>query len=104
MGFDYTNIKIVILDTFSSEEETIFHVENWLEFNGIHIRRNEIKRFILELIKEELLKICDDPSDGMIEFQNSNDDFIEDYWFDLTPKGRIELNKYGISTNNRIID
>lgn len=64
----------------------------------------EMKRYILELIKEELLKICDDPSDGMIEFQNSNDEFIEDYWFDLTPKGRIELNKYGINTNNRIID
>jgi hypothetical protein len=95
MDIVYPNIKIIILDTFFYEEETISHVENYLRYQNIHnYTRDEIKRYILELLKEDFLKLYNDPSNGKIEFQNSIEEFLEDYWFALTEKGFNELKKY----------
>lgn len=97
---DHSNIKIVVLDTFVHEEETIFHVENHLKNKGIQVERYKIINILSELLKEGFIKILDDPSEGQVLFENSIDDYIEDYWFALTDKGYNELNKYKSSNRD----
>jgi hypothetical protein len=94
MKVDISNVKIAILDAFFYEEETILYVENYLKHHEIQLNRDEIKCFITELFNEGYIKMYDDPSNGIIEFQNSDDDFIEDYWFVLTEEGRKRLIEY----------
>lgn len=85
---------MMIVDTFFYEENTIFHVENHLKYCGFKLNRDEIKGYILELFEEGYIKIYGNPSYTIEGFKNSDDNFIEDYWFVLTEKGRKALNKY----------
>lgn len=94
MRADFSNAKIIILDTFFYEEQTIFHIENYLKHQGIQLNRDEIKYLITELFNEGYINMYDAPSNGIIEFQNSDDDYIEDYWFVLTEEGRRRLVEY----------
>jgi hypothetical protein len=89
---NFPNIKIDILNAFFYEEETIFHVENHLKHNDIQVERDKIKSVLSELLKEGFIKMLDDPSNGEVKFENSSDDYVEDYWFALTDKGFNELN------------
>lgn len=100
MGTVFSNVKMMILDTFFFEENTIFHVENHLKYYGFKLNRDEIKDYISELFEEGYIKIHGDPSDTIEGFKNSDDNFIEDYWFVLTEKGRKDLNNYKDNTQN----
>ncbi len=91
---DYLYIKIAILATFFYEEETLFHVVNHLKNHGIHLERDKIKSYLSQLLNEGLIEIFDDPSLGKMKFENSTDEYVEDYWFMLTDKGLKELNIY----------
>lgn len=100
MGVMFSNLKIMILDTFFYEENTIFHVENHLKYHGIKSNRNKVKFYISELFYDGYIKIYGDPSDAIEDFKNSDDDFIEDYWFVLTDKGGKILNEFKDNTKN----
>ncbi|MFC5647548.1 hypothetical protein ACFPYJ_00075 [Paenibacillus solisilvae] len=88
-------IDKLILATFAFEENTIFHVENHLFHNEFNLTRSEIKARIVECLNMGYLKIYDDPSEGQIKFQDSIEEFEEDYWFVLTKEGKRQLKSYG---------
>jgi hypothetical protein len=46
---------------------------------------------LVDLLCMGLLKIYDDPSNGQINFQDSSNEFEEDYWFVLTEEGKYKL-------------
>lgn len=88
-----TYLDRLILTTFNDEENTIFHVENWLIHKGVSITRKEIKERLNVLLELDYLKIHEAPFDGKISFLESRYEFEEDYWFMLTEKGKKILNK-----------
>lgn len=91
---DYLKIKLTVLDSFKYEEETIFHVENYLKSNMIQIERYTVISILSELLKEGLIELFDDPSTGQVKFENCSDNYVEDYWFVLTDKGYNELSMH----------
>ncbi|WP_326514198.1 hypothetical protein [Clostridium intestinale] len=91
---NYLKIKITVLDAFKYEEETIFHVENYLKNTGIQIERYTVISILSELLKEGLIELFDDPSNGQVKFENCSDNYVEDYWFALTDKGYNELSMH----------
>lgn len=86
------DIKMLILETFFYEENTIFQVENRLTHKNVKLKRNKIKEMLNELILDGYLTYYDDPSQGQVIFMDSSNEFEEDYWFVLTEKGRRKLN------------
>jgi hypothetical protein len=86
------DIKMLILETFIYEENTIFQVENRLTHKNVKFKRNEIKEMLNDLLLDGFLTFYDDPSNGQVSFMESSDEFEEDYWFILTEKGRRKLN------------
>lgn len=82
----------LILQTFIYEENTIFHVENYLKSKGIHITRDKVKLRLYLLLQEGFLKLYDDPSTGKVNFNYSKNELQEDYWFVLTDKGKVLIN------------
>lgn len=86
------DIDTMILTTFEYEENTIYQVGIFLKSNGINESRNEIKSRLCNLLKQGLVQLYDDPSDGKIHFRDSDFEFEEDYWFVLTDEGKRLLN------------
>jgi hypothetical protein len=86
------DIKMLILETFIYEENTIFQVETRLTHKNVKFKRNEIKEMLNDLLLDGFLTFYDDPSNGQVSFMESSDEFEEDYWFILTEKGRRKLN------------
>jgi hypothetical protein len=74
---EYSYKKIAILDAFRYEEETIFHVENYLKNNDVQVERYKIINILSELLKEGYVELFDDPSEGQVKFENCSDDYVE---------------------------
>ncbi|KAA0543113.1 hypothetical protein FZW96_20960 [Bacillus sp. BGMRC 2118] len=91
VGFMIGLDKVILL-TFIYEENTILHVANHLKSKGINKSKNEIKSRLSLLLNKGFIKLYDDPSNGTIDFLDTNDVFEEDYWFVLTDKGKSTLN------------
>jgi hypothetical protein len=89
---DMIDLDNLIIRTFIYEENTIFHVENYLKSKGINKPRNEIKSRLSLLQHKGLIRLYDDPSNGKVDFKDTNGEFEEDYWFALTDKGKNMLN------------
>lgn len=87
-----SDLDKLILRTFIYEENTIFHVENYLKSKGINEPRDDIKLRLSLLLQEGFVKLYDDPSNGKVDFKDTNAEFEEDYWFALTDKGKSTLN------------
>ncbi|WHX98039.1 hypothetical protein [Neobacillus sp. DY30] len=85
------DIERLILETFIYEENTIFHVENFLKHKNIKLTRKEIKERLNDMLQTGFIKFHDDPSNGQVKFMDSSDEFEEDYWFVLTEKGKRKL-------------
>lgn len=92
MGICMLDIERLILETFIYEENSIFHVENFLNHKNLKLTRKEIKDWLNELLQNGFLTFHDDHSNGQTSFIDSSEEFEEDYWFVLTKKGRCKLN------------
>lgn len=93
MGTKRMNIKEGILDALIDDGESIIQVEEYLSYLGIEFKREMVKQTLVEFLKECLVEISYPLNKSMIDFECSQGETIEDFWFELTEKGRKEWEK-----------
>jgi len=82
-----------IMDALVDDGESIVQIEEFLKYIKFPSERQQLKKIIIELLNESLIEIAYPPKKNVIDFANSNDETIEDYWFELTKKGYTEWQK-----------
>jgi hypothetical protein len=65
-------------------------LENSLRRAGMNCERKFIKDLLISLLQDSLLKIVYPYDRSIDEFILSGEETIEDYWFEMTDKGRAE--------------
>jgi len=82
-----------ILNTFADDGESIIQIENLLRYFNISTDRDEIRKILIKMLDEGLLKVVFPYERTKADFINCEDDDIEEFWFELTTKGRAEWEK-----------
>ena len=82
-----------ILDALVDDGESIVQIEQFFEYINVTVERQLLKKIIIELLNESLIEIAYPNNKSVVDFTNSNDETIEDYWFELTKKGYTEWQK-----------
>lgn len=79
-------IRKMILNALEDEEQTIYHIDYYMKLNNVECDRDVLKAHLNQLLFENTVKFYDVPLDKSITFENSPEEFIEDFWFILTQK------------------
>lgn len=82
-----------ILNVFADDGESIIQIENALRRYKIPAARSEIRKVLIKMLEEGLLKVVFPYDATEADFINCTDNDVEDFWFELTIKGRAEWEK-----------
>lgn len=82
-----------ILDSLADCPRTISLIEQYFKVCKVSFPRNEIFTTIYELLDDESIYIWSPKNSTPHDFKNTekdNTDAIDEFWFDLSEKGRTE--------------
>ena len=82
-----------ILDSLADDGESIIQIEQYLNYLGVLYDRVYAKRSIFDLLRKGLIYISYPVGSDMIDIEKSDDQRIEEYWFELTDAGKLEQNR-----------
>ena len=84
-----------ILDALIDDGESIVQVEGYLNYLNLPTERNVIKKTLIKMLNEDQIYISYPTGHTKENFIGCTDDKIEDYWFELTSRGRKEWENIG---------
>jgi hypothetical protein len=91
MKKNWMTFRESILDAMADDGESNIQIESYLtNYYKVPFTRTEVVEQLLQLLHDGTIEIEYPDNSKIEELKNAEGEQIEDYWFMLTKKGRIE--------------
>lgn len=95
MKIERMTLREAILDALADDGESIVQILGYLKHLG-YIENSKTLKYILEnLLEESIIMIVYPPNKTITDFKVLKGMNVEDFWFEMTPKGYREWQKIG---------
>lgn len=84
------SMRDAILDSLADDGESVIQIEQYLNYLGVLYDRACVKGSIIDLLGKGVICICYPVGSDMIDIETSDEQGIEEYWFELTEAGKVE--------------
>lgn len=89
-------LREIVFDALADDGESIIQIENYASYLELAHIRADIKEAIENSLDEEFIKIVCPDNKTINDFKIADDKEIEEFWFEMTEKGRLAWGKIEI--------